>query len=160
MWSNPETWVAIAFVIFIVLTARPIARALGGALDSRAARIKQDLDEAERLREEAHDLLAEHQRKLRQASKEAEEIMEQAKAEASRLRAHAADDLKTSLRRREQLALDRIAQAETQAEQEVRGLAVDIAVAATAKLLSEKLDKSKRGALVDIAIEDLSKRLH
>lgn len=160
MWENPETWVAIAFVIFLAAIFRPVSRMLLGTLDARAERIKRDLEEAERLREEAHDLLAEHQRKLRYASKETEELLEHAKNEARHLREHAENDLAASLKRREQQALERIAQAEAQAEREVRNLAVDIAVAAAAKLLSEKLDKSTRNALVDAAVKDLSKRLH
>ena len=160
MWEDPETWVAIAFVIFVAALFRPVSRMLLDALDTRAERIKRDLEEAGRLREEAHDLLTEHQRKLRSASKETEELLEHAKNEARRLREHAENDLEASLKRREQQALDRIAQAEAQAEREVRNLAVDIALAATAKLLSEKLDRSKRNALVDTAIEDLPKQLH
>jgi F-type H+-transporting ATPase subunit b len=159
MWENPETWVAIAFVIFVAAIFRPVSRMLLDALDARTQRIKRDLEEAERLREEAHDLLAEHQRKLRHASKETDELLEHAKDEARRLHEHAENDLEASLKRREQQALDRIAQAEAQAEREVRNLAVDVALAATGKLLSEKLDKSKGNALVDTAIEDLPKQL-
>ena len=57
IFSNPETWVAIAFIIFVVLAGKPIVRMLGKSLDDRAARIKAELDEAKALRDEAQRLL-------------------------------------------------------------------------------------------------------
>ena len=117
------------------------------SLDARAARIKAELDEAQRLRDEAQHLLAEYKRKQRDAVKEAEEQMRAAQEEAERQRERAEADLAASLKRREQQALDRIAQAETEALAEVRTLAVDLAVGATRKLLAETVDRRQsRGA--------------
>jgi len=159
-FANPENWVAIAFVIFVAATARPIWRALSGALDSRGARIKTELDEAQRLREEAQHMLAEYQRKQRQAVEEAKDIATQAQEDAERLRAAAQADLEAALERRERQALDRISQAEADAVDEVRRMAVDLAVGATRKLLAAKIDESKATALVDDAIRELDEKLH
>ena len=109
--SAPETWVAVAFVILVVLLWKPAQRALVSALDARAARIERELGEAARLREEAQALLAQYQRKHRDAMKEADEIVARARSEADRLSQQAASDLAASLKRREELALQRIAQA-------------------------------------------------
>jgi len=73
--SNPETWVAIAFIIFVVLAGKPIVRGLGKTLDARAARIKAELDEARALRDEAQKLLADYQKKQQEAMRDAEAIV-------------------------------------------------------------------------------------
>jgi len=156
----PETWVGLAFLIFVAFMLWKALGPMLKSLDARAARIRAELDEAQRLRDEAQHLLAEYKRKQRDAVKEAEEQMRAAQEEAERQRQRAEADLAVSLKRREQQALDRIAQAETEALAEVRTLAVDLAVGATRKLLAETVDERKAAALVDDAIKDLPKKLH
>lgn len=160
MLRDPEFWILVAFVIVIVLLWKPASRAITKALDDRAYKIKNDLERAAKLRTDAQALLADYQQKQRDALKEAEAIMAQAKADAERMSAQAAADLEASLKRREQMALQRIAQAEQQALAEVRAAAVDIAIAATGKLLTEKLDPAKQDALVDSAIKELQGKLN
>jgi len=160
MLHSPELWVAVAFVIFVALAWKPVGRALTGALDARAARIEKDLEEAARLREEAQALLAGFERKHRDALKEAEEIVARARAEADRMAADARAELERTIKRREELAVQWIAQAEAKALAEVRAAAVDLAVAATAKLLTNKLDGPRADALVDRAIAELPARLN
>jgi F-type H+-transporting ATPase subunit b len=158
--SAPETWVAVAFVIFVILVWKPAQKALLSGLDARAARIEKELSEAARLREEAQALLAQYQRKHRDAMKEADGIITHAREEADRLAQQAARDLEVSLKRREELAMQRIAQAEQQATADVRAAAVDVAIAATERLLKEKLDGAKGDALIDQAIKELPAKLH
>jgi len=158
--ESPETWVGLAFLIFIAFMLWKAVGPMLKSLDARAARIRGELDEAQRLRDEAQHLLAEYKRKQRDAVKEAEEQMRAAREEAGRQRERAEADLAASLKRREQQALDRIAQAETEALAEVRTLAVDLAVGATRKLLAETVDPNKAASLVDAAIKDLPQKLH
>jgi F-type H+-transporting ATPase subunit b len=160
LFADPEVWVAIAFVIFVGLTAKPIARAVVKGLDARAARIKAQLDEARALRDEAERLLAEHQRKQIAAVKEAESILAHAREEAERVRSESAANLEAALARREKMALDKIAQAEAQAVSDVRNQAVDIAMAAATKLLKEGIDSGKSDELIDSAIKELDRKLH
>jgi F-type H+-transporting ATPase subunit b len=120
---SPEVWVAIAFVIFIALAGKPIVRGIGKMLDDRAAKIRMDLSEAEKLRDEAEKLLAEYQRRQREALKEAEGILAHAKDEAERIRREAAANIDAALKRRERQAMEKIAQAEAQAVAEVLGFA-------------------------------------
>lgn len=160
MLEDPTFWVAVAFVLFVVLAARPVSRALTGTLDARSQRIRAEIEEAQALREEAQKTVAEFQRKQRDALKEAEQILDHAKVEAKRLREQAERDLESALRRREQAAMDKIAQAEAQALQEVRDQAIDVALIATAKLISENLDPQRSGEMIDRAIRDLSGKLH
>lgn len=160
MIGKPEFWVLLAFVIFVGLLWKKIAAAFVGMLDARTEKIRQELDEAQRLREEAQSLLASYQRRQRDAQKEAEEIIAHAREEAERLRRQAAADLESSLKRREAQALDRIGQAEAAAMHEVRSLTVDLAIAASRKLLSENLPQSQQDALVAQAIAELPKHLN
>jgi F-type H+-transporting ATPase subunit b len=160
MLHNPEFWILVAFVIFVAGIFKPARQRILAALDARAERIKADLDEAQRLREEAQGTLAAYQRKQRQAVKEADEILTHAQEEAELFRDRAAEDLEAALSRREKMAVDRIAQAEADAVQEVRKIAAEVAVAATRELVSERLDKAKADALIKDAAKELPKKLH
>ena len=131
MFSSPEFWVLVSFVIFVALVWKPAGKALGGILDGHAAKVRSQLEEARRLREEAQRTLAEYQRKQAEAMSEAEAIVAHAKAEAERMKVTAEADLTQQIARRRQLALDRIAQSEAQALAEVRAATVDAAMAAT-----------------------------
>lgn len=160
MLSSPEFWVAVAFLIFIGLVGKPIARFVTGALDSRSGRIRNEISEAQALREEAQKLLADYKRKQRDALKEADEILEHARVEAERLHEQARKDLEAALKRREQAAMEKIAQAESQALREVRDQAIDLALAATERLIADSLDEKKSQALVERSIRELPDKLH
>lgn len=155
-----EFWVLIAFVIAIVYLIYKTKSMVTGTLDQRAARIKAELDEARRLREEAQATLADYQRKQRDALKEAEAIVAQAKAEAERAAAQGARDLDAAIERRKRLAVEKIALTESKALAEVRNMAVDLAMAALRRALAEDLDAPRRAALIDEAIAALPPTLH
>lgn len=160
IFQDPETWVAIATVIFLVLAARPVLRALNKMLDDRSAKIRSELAEAERLRTEAEKLLADYQRRQRQALKDAEEILAHAKSEAERIRKESAATIEAALKRRERQAMEKIAQAESQAVAEVRNQAVNLAVQGAQKALASGLDQSRASSLIDQSVADLERRLH
>lgn len=158
--ENPETWVAVSFVFFLVALFKPIKKMLTGTLDRRTETIKSELDEAQRLREEAQHTLAEYQRKQRDALKEAEAILAEAREEAGRIEKAAVERTDDLLRRREQQALDMIAAAEAQALADVRGRAADVAIEATRTLLTNAVAGDGGDALVDQAIEELPSKLN
>jgi F-type H+-transporting ATPase subunit b len=159
-FQSAETYVALALIVLIVAIARPAWRAIGGKLDGHAEAIKAELEEAQRLREEAQHTLAEYQRKQRDALQEAEAILAEARDEAGRIEAAAAQRTEAMLKRREQQALDMIAAAEAHAMAEVRNAAVDIAIDATRRLLTEQVDGAKADEMIDAAIADLPGKLH
>ncbi len=155
-----EFWVAVAFVIaiaYLVYKVRPI---LLKSLDDRSARIKGELDEAARLRDEARRTLAEFQQKQRDALKEAEQIVVQAKLEAERVAKQAERELELALERCQKQAVEKITLAETKALADVRNHAVDIAIAAVRRILADDLSAARKSTLIDDAIADLSKRLN
>jgi len=159
-YADPTFWVAMAFIVVVGLAIRPVLRAVTAGLDSRAEGIKSKLDEARRLREDAQALLAEYQRKQRDALQEAEGIVAHARSEAERMKKEAKAQLEASVKRREQQAQQRIEQAEQQAIAQVRNLAVDIAMQATAKVISERMTAEKANALIDESIQILPEKLH
>ncbi|MEQ8193903.1 MAG: F0F1 ATP synthase subunit B, partial [Rhodospirillales bacterium] len=128
MLHDPTFWVLVAFAIFFGLIGKKVWGAAVAALDARAEKIKADLDEAEKIREEAQDLLAQYQRKQRDAAKETEQIVDRARAEAERYGKLARENLEKALARREQLAADRIAFAEKAATDDIRRMAAEIAI--------------------------------
>jgi len=158
--QDPAFWAAVAFVIFIAATAKPISRLLTAGLDKRADKIRSDLEEAEKLREEAQDLLASYQRKQRDALAEAEAIIAHAGEEAERLAVQERDKLEAALERRQKQAIDRIAQAEAQALDLVRAKTVDVALDATRDYLAKELKDNQSDALTDAAIKVLPGNLH
>ena len=159
-FANPHTWVNIGGLIFLAFAGPKIWKALTQMLDQRAIKIKADLDEAQKLKDEAQALLAEYQRKQKDALREAAEIVETAKTVALRQAKEAAANLDLAFTRREKLALEKITQAEAAAIAEVRREAVDVATAAAKKLITASLNDARASALVDAAIKDVDTRLH
>ena len=155
---NPEFWVLVGFLIFFILLGRTLWKVMRDGLDGRAAKIKEQLNEAAQLRAEAESLLNLYRSKQEQAVKDAEDILAQAKAEADLMLKNAEADLKRSLAAREAQAKDRIALAEQAAIQQVKARAVEIAVRAATGLVTESIDQSGAAALVDRAIDDLPQR--
>ena len=157
----PEFWVMIAFLLFVgLLTYYKVPGLIGRMLDERAEGIRKELDEARRLREEAQQLLADYQRKSREADTEAKAIVDQARREAEALAAETKKSLAESLERRTRLAEEKIARAEAQAQSEVRGAAVDAAIAAAEKILKDRVAGETAANLIDQSIRDLKGRLN
>ena len=158
---DAETWVALAFAVFLaILGYIGVPRLLGKSLDERSARIKAELDEAKKLKNEAAALLAEYKRKRDQAEGEAQQIVAGARAEAERMAVEAKAKVEEFVARRTQLAETKIAQAEAQAVADVRGAAADAAVAAAEKILSQQAKGELAAQLIAKGIDDVRKKLN
>lgn len=160
MLGSVYTWTTLSLIVVVGLIVWKGKGAIIGGLDKRAERIRKELDEAQNLREEAQRTLEDYKRRQREATDEAQAILEHAKEEANRLRRHAEEELKASMARREQQAMDKIAQAEAQALSEVRGRAVDVAIAAAGHLIAENMDEAKAGEVMSRSIEDVKAKLN
>ena len=156
-----ETWVALALFMFIGLLAYlGVHRKLVGALDARGARIQSELDEAVRLRQEAAALLADFERKGREAEGEAAAIIASAKAEAERLAAEAKTRMEDFVARRTKMAETKIAQAEAAALADVKAAAADAAVAAAEKILGAAAKGKVAEDLLARGIEDVKTKFN
>jgi F-type H+-transporting ATPase subunit b len=145
----------LALVIYMKMPAQ-----VTKALDDRASRIQNELDEARSLREEAQRLLAEYQRKREEAEAEAESIVAQARRDASLI----ADDARTKteefVKRREALAEQKIAQAESDAIGAVRAKAVEIAIAASAEVLGKGMDAKSAADSFKASLSEIKARMN
>jgi len=159
IFGDPEFWVLAAALIFVAVVWKPARKSLIGSLDDRAARIRAELDDARRLHEEAERLLAQYQQKEREAAAEAEAIIAHAHEEAERIAAQSSRDLDQALMRRQHLAEERIAQAEQKAIDEIRGIAVDVAIGAAREVIRSQIDEQRGSELLDAAIAALPQRL-
>lgn len=160
MFDDPTFWVLIAFVIFVGAVFRKAAAKVTGILDARAARISNQIEEAQRLREEAQAMLAHIQRQQRDAEETARDMVENARKQAEELIRNAHDEAEAAAERHKQMAEARIGQLEAQAVAEVRSVAADIAVKATRSLIEQKLDAGTTATLLQGSIDQLPSRIN
>ena len=154
-----ELLVLAALIVLAVLVWRPVRRTILGTLDGRAERIRGELDEAQRLHEEAKGLLAKYERQLGQGQELAEEIAAEGSEERKRLEAKLKAELEASMKRRTELAMERIAQEEAQAVAEVRARAADLAIRTTRRVLTERLGDDQAQTLIRNAIQEVGDKL-
>lgn len=157
-FAHPTIWVFLALVLVVVLAvSKGIHKAMGSALDARADAIRDELDQARTLREEAQSLLANYQRKQAEAEEQAKTIVEQARKDAEAMAEQARADLADKLKRRAAQAVAKIANAEAQAMSDVKARAVDLATRATEKIIREQFKTSDHNALIKDGIAALGK---
>src|SRR5436189_5446380 len=161
MFGAPEFWVAVAFVILMAVFAYiGVHRTVLTALDHRADRIKAELDDARRLKEEAAKLLAEYKTRRAGAEREAEEIISGARVEAERIAAEAKTKMEDFVARRTKTAENKIALAEAQALADVRAAAADAAVAAASTVLSQTVKGPVAENLLGKGISEVKAKLN
>ena len=161
MFFEPEFWVAVAFVILMVVFGYlGVFKTAMSALDKRAERIKAELDDAQRLKQEAAKVLADYKARRASAEREAEEIVTSAKAEAERIAADAKAKMEDFVARRTKAAESKIALAEAQALADVRSAAADAAVQAAATVLSQSVKGSLGEDLVAKGIAEVGRKLN
>jgi F-type H+-transporting ATPase subunit b len=161
MFEDPETWVAIAFIILMgVFAYFGIHRTVLTTLDHRRDRIKAELDDARRLRDEAAKLLEQYKARRASAEREAEEIIAGAKADAERIASEAKAKLEDFVTRRTKTAESKIALAEAQALADVRAAAAEAAVAAASTILSQSVKGEVADDLLAKGIKDVREKLN
>ena len=156
---NPGGFVALSMiVVLLIMIWKGVPRAIARALDKKIAAIREQLDEASKLRAEAETLRAEYQAKAAAAQQEADQIVAHARAEADQILAKAKHDTEQLVQRRTRMAEDKIAAAERTAIAEVRAKVADAAAKAAAALIAERNDPESDKTLVDKAIAALGQR--
>ncbi len=154
-------WATVALVLFLgVVVYLKVPGMLGKNLDERAEKIRTELDEARKLREEAQTILAEYQRKRKEAESEAEEIIAAAHHEAEILSAQAREKTKEFVERRTAMAENKIAQAEAQALSDVKSAAVEIAVSAAETIVAGKVTGAAADKIIKSSIAEVKSQLN
>jgi F-type H+-transporting ATPase subunit b len=158
---DAEFWVAASFFIFVgILVYVGVHKKIAEALDHRRDRIKAELDEARRLREEAQTLLAHYQQKQKEAEGEAAAILTNATADAERMALEAEAKMNEFVARRTKMAEAKIAQAESQALADVRAAAADAAVTAAEQILKDTTKGKVAEDLLASSIEGVKNKLN
>ena len=147
-------------LFFCLLAYLGVHKLLAGKLDERAQGIRDELDEAKRLREEAQEIFDEFERKHKAVEGQAAEIVAHAEAEAAAMAERAKEDIANSIERRLRGADEQIALAEANAVKAVKDRAVAVAIEAAQEVLSAKLGAKQAKGLTDAAIKDIATRLH
>lgn len=159
--ANSDFVVVIGFVVFIgILVYFKVPGMLMGMLDARATGIRNDLDEARAIREEAATLLASYERKTREAQQQADEIVAAAKADAESIAKQARADLAVSVERRIAAAEEQIASARDRAVRDVRDRAIMVATAVAGDVVARQLSAQQANVLIDSAIDTVQAKLH
>lgn len=160
-YMSTTFWVGVSFFLFVGLVLYSKAHnKIAAMLDERSSAIAKQIVEAEALRDEAEKMLAEYQRKQREAEQEAADIIKAAKDAAEALKADAAKDIEKMIERRSRMATEKIAQEEAAAVKEVKEAAVDIAITATEKVLTESLKGPAGKSLIERSINDINVKLN
>ncbi|AWL93500.1 MULTISPECIES: F0F1 ATP synthase subunit B family protein [Bradyrhizobium] len=161
MFFDPETWVAIAFVILMVLFGYlGVFKKAMVALDHRADRIKAELDDATRLKQEAAKVLADYKARTASAEREAADIIANARSEAERIATEAKAKMEDFVARRTKTAESKIALAEAQALADVRAAAAEAAVQAASTILSQSVKGSVADDLIAKGITEVRQKLN
>lgn len=158
--QDTNVWYTFSFIIFVAILLKYAMPALNALFDARIAQIKNDLETAENLRVEAQEMLAQYQRKHRDAVKESEKIIAKAKENAELFSKKAEAELDEIMARRESQLAERLNRMEQNAINEIQSFAADLAMNAAAQIIAEKLDKKTNAKLVDESIENISNNIH
>lgn len=153
-------WVAISFLLFVVVAYKLGAKSVIGGIDGKIEEIKNEIQQAESLRVEAQELLAQYQRKQRDAEKEAADIIARAKANADKIRQATEAQLTEQADRREAQLTERLQRLEENAIADIQNHAAKLAVQATKEIIAKTLDDKTAERLGDEAITDLSRTLN
>ncbi|MEL7485755.1 MAG: F0F1 ATP synthase subunit B [Pseudomonadota bacterium] len=160
-WEDTSLWVSIGFIAVIIgFLYLGVHRTVAKSLDERAQKIADELDAARRMREEAQEVLAQYQRRQREAEEEAKGIVELAKKDAQRMAQETRDKINEQIARRTRAAEEKIARAEAQAISEVRQQTADVAVNAARDIIRKRVDQGAQSALIEKAIDELRAKLH
>lgn len=158
--ADGYTWYTFSFLIFAGIVLKVASPLVTKALDSRIDEIKKDLAEAENLRVEAQEMLAQYQRKHRDAVQESEKIIATAREHAEQFKAQAEVDLDEIMARREQQLENRLQRMEQNAVSEMQAYAAELAMNAATQIIIDKLDKKTNSKLVEQSIENLAANIH
>lgn len=156
---TPPAWIALAMIVVIaIMIWKKVPGAIAGALDSKIALIRDQLAEAEALRNEAEALRAEYEARSASADKDRDALIERAKHEADEIIARAKSDAEALIERRTRMAEDKIAAEERAAIEQLRATATDAAGRAAARLIAERHDAATDASIVDQAIMSIAAR--
>ena len=155
-YENPEFWVGLAFVLVVLMLARPIGRILNLMLNKRIEAIADRITEAQKLNEDAQKLLAEYEKKYLNAEKEAKNILRKSEREIEMLKDERLKKLEAEMNMKQKEAEQRIKTAQESAVKEITALASEMTIKALKEVLTKSLDKRSQDKLIDESIKTIA----
>ena len=155
MTLDATFWVTISFLLFLgILIYFKVPQKIKEILETNIAKIKNQINEAEKLKEDAKNILTEHEKKISNSKNEVKEMIERANEEAEKNAIRISKDFQNLMENRKKNAQDRIAQLKNQAEKDIKNASVKIAIESVEKLIKNTLDKSKLDKIYSSSIEE------
>ena len=155
MTLDATFWVTISFLLFLgILIYFKIPQKIKEILEKNISKIKNQINEAEKLKEDAKNILIEHEKKISNSKNEVKEMIERANEEAEKNAIRISKDFQNLMENRKKNAQDRIAQLKNQAEKDIKNASVKIAIESVEKLIKNTLDKSKLDKIYSSSIEE------
>ena len=159
MFSDPQFWVAVAFVAFIAAIFNPVRKILTSSLDTQIKDIRNKIDEAENLKNETQATLSEIKKRQNDVQIEIQDIHKDAEKKVKQLEVNAEAKLKDQVAKRQILAEAKIDQLTRDANNLIQSHISSTAIAATISILQQKLDSQEQQKLIDKSIEELGSAL-
>ena len=159
MFSDPQFWVAVSFILFIVAIFNPVRKMLVSSLDAQISEIKTKIEEAENLKNEAQKTLSELKKREAEVEKEIEKFKTDAENKISELKNLSSKKLSDQIEKKKILADNRIEQLLRDTNQNIKSYIADIAIEAITDILKTSLSKDKKAELINDSINDLNRVL-
>ena len=156
-YLGAEFWVAVAFVLTILLLSRPIYKAIRAMTTQRIEYIRRRLENAEQLQNDAENLLASYERKFRHVNQEAADILKKSQNEIDYLRNASLSRMEQEMKDKEKETADKLIEAKHKASQEIASLASNLSLKAVRKIIQNKLRDNDISLLIDKSIHNLEK---
>ena len=156
MFSDPQFWIFIAFLIFLLAIFKPVKTILTKGLDSRILEIKQSIDQAEKIKNQAQITLSEIKKRENELKEEIKKIQSNAKEKILSIEKNINEKLQVQIEKHQELAKNRIDQMQREANLEIKNYIIKNAINATYAILEKKLNESEKQKLIDYSINDLN----
>ena len=156
MFSDPQFWVFIAFVIFVAITFKPIKKIFTSSLDNKIKIIKNNIDQAEKIKNEAQNTLSQIKKRQNDVKLETEEIQNKAKEKLAKIEKIFSQKLSEQIKKRNELAKIKIEQIVRDTNLQIQNYIVQNAIKITVLLLERKLDQNEKQKLINHSISELN----
>ena len=156
MFSDPQFWVAIAFILFVAIIFNPVRKILKNSLDLQIKQITASITEAENLKNEAQITFNEIKKRHIEIEKEIQIMHEEAQNKIKLIEKISSEKLETQIKKRQLQADEKITQLVRDANNEIQQFITTTAIEAARNLLQKKLDKDEKQNLINASVEEFN----
>ena len=156
MFQDPQFWIFIAFIIFVIVIFNPVKKILILTLDTKISEIKKNIDDAEKIKNDAQHTLSEIGKKQSQVSKEIEKIDNDTASKIIQLEKNTLLSINDQIRKRKELAETKIEQMTLEANLEIKNFVITSSIQAIIELLKNNLSKDEKQNLIEKSFNDLN----